>query len=327
MVALEQLPLVWIALGAFLLELILAYPDALYRRVGHPVSWMGALIAKVDVRLNSNGKRQVADFVSGLLLMLVGGAMLALAGWVVSTALLGLPYGWIVEMLMAASLLAARSLYDHVAHVTTSLANEGVEAGRAAVSQIVGRRTDELDEAAITRAAVESLGESSSDGVVAPLFWLLVAGLPGIIVYKFVNTADSLIGHRSTRHEWFGKAAARLDDALNWIPARLTGVMIALCAVRFGRAVASLQTMWRDARLHLSPNAGWPEAAMAGALQCRLGGPRIYGTTEEEGAWLGVGRADLTHHDIARALVLYRYLLGAIMLGLVCFAFLSGWPA
>ncbi|MBV1887330.1 MAG: adenosylcobinamide-phosphate synthase CbiB, partial [Parvibaculaceae bacterium] len=206
---------------------------------------------------------------------------------------------------ISASLLAGRSLYEHVANVAQALEEQGLEGGRKAVALLVGRDPDNLDEAGVARAAIESLAENFSDGIVAPLFWGIVFGLPGIALYKAANTADSMIGHRSERYEYFGKCAARLDDILNFLPARHSGEFLSASASTFIHKLKARSLMLRDARKHLSMNAGWPEAGMAGALEVRLGGPRCYGNIQVEGAWLGDGRDDLDASDIRRALRIY----------------------
>jgi adenosylcobinamide-phosphate synthase len=200
--------------------------------------------------------------------------------------------------------LAQRSLYDHVARVRDAFAVGGLAAARAAVSMIVGRDPDSLDEAGVCRAAIESCAENFSDGVVAPAFWFALLGLPGLIAYKTVNTADSMIGHRTPRHEAFGWAAARFDDVLNVCPARLAGVLVALAGpVSGGHPLQALTTMWRDARKYRSPNAGWPESAMAAALALALAGPRRYGTRRVDDPFLNPeGRPTATPGDITRAL-------------------------
>jgi adenosylcobinamide-phosphate synthase len=205
------------------------------------------------------------------------------------------------------ALLAQRSLYDHVSAVATALDRYGLDGGREAIRHIVGRDSQSLDEDGVGRAAIESLAENFSDGVVAPVFWFLVLGLPGICAYKAVNTLDSMIGHRSDRYRAFGWAAARLDDVANLVPARLAGLLIAIAAVLTTRASGkdALMTMVRDARKHRSPNAGWPEAAMAGALDLSLAGPRQYGGERVEDAWIGEGSEDAGANDIRRALGLF----------------------
>ncbi len=305
--------------AALAIEAAAGYPDALYARFRHPVVWIGALITRLDRALNSDGHGFGARKAAGLLamavlLLVVGGVASAVAA-----ACRALPLGGLWEALLASTLIAQRSLHDHVAAVATALRDGGLEAARTAVARIVGRNPATLDEPAVCRAAIESLSENFSDGVVAPAFWLLVGGLPGIALYKAVNTADSMIGHRTPRHAAFGWAAARLDDLVNLPGSRLAALLIA-AAARFtpeADAGAALRAVRRDARRHRSPNAGWPEAAMAGALDLRLGGPRVYGAARIEDAWMGPGRTAATADDIGRALRLYRraclLLLGAAL--------------
>ena len=246
---------------ALLLDGVMGEPKWLWSRVAHPAVLMGRLIGWCDTRFN-DGTRARGALVLAALVLAAG-----LAGWLIAA----LPLGWLWSMLLAAILLAQRSLVTHVRAVADGL-RYGVNPGRRAVAMIVGRDTSALDESGVARAAIESAAENFSDGVVAPAFWFLVAGLPGILIYKLVNTADSMIGYRTPRHEAFGWAAARLDDVLNYIPARLTAGLIAL-AFWSARAV---DVTLQDARLHRSPNAGWPEAAMAGVLDVALSGPRSY---------------------------------------------------
>ena len=246
---------------ALLLDGVMGEPKWLWSRVPHPAVLMGRLIGWCDTRFN-DGTRARGALVLAALVLAAG-----LAGWLIAA----LPLGWLWSMLLAAILLAQRSLVTHVRAVADGL-RYGVNPGRRAVTMIVGRDTSALDESGVARAAIESAAENFGDGVVAPALWFLVAGLPGILIYKLVNTADSMIGYRTPRHEAFGWAAARLDDVLNYIPARLTAGLIAL-AFWSARAV---DVTLQDARLHRSPNAGWPEAAMAGVLDVALSGPRSY---------------------------------------------------
>lgn len=295
----------WVLVGAMALEGLVGYPSALYRTIGHPVSWMGRGLSLGERLLNSHGNNAARDFISGTAWLVFLGALVGAAAWSLSGFLREFAHGWIVELILITTLIAGRSLYDHVAAVKDALSGPSIEEAREKVGLIVGRNPDNLDEPAIARAAVESLAENASDGVIAPLFWGLTAGLPGIVIYKLVNTADSMWGHRNERYEWFGKSAARLDDFLNLVPARITGFLFCLSALGRARGGAAVHAMVKDAPRHLSPNAGWPEAAMAGALGRRLGGPRNYGGQKTEGAWLGAGSADLKAGDIGRALHLY----------------------
>ena len=262
-----------------LIELGLGYPQPLVRAIGHPVTWIGALIGELDRALNreaaSARQRQLAGAVALLIVIIMAGLM----AFVIERELFRLPFGIFIIALAASPLLAQRSLHRHVAAVATALESEDLGAARSAVSHIVGRDTATLDTAGIARAAIESLAENFSDAVVAPVLWLAIAGLPGIAIYKAINTADSMIGHRTERHEAFGWAAARLDDLVNLPASRLAALLlIAAAALRKdGSSVAAWQTVWLDAPRHRSPNAGYPEAAMAGALGLSLAGPRVYG--------------------------------------------------
>ncbi|MGY9049094.1 hypothetical protein P775_05760 [Puniceibacterium antarcticum] len=286
-----------------LIEAALAWPAPLFRRIGHPVTWIGRLISALERGLNRPGDGVLVQNLRGALAVgLVLGAVVVPALMIAAL----LPGGWVGVVLggvLAWPLVAARSLYDHVAAVARPLSEGRTNDARHAVSMIVGRDPARLDEGGIARAALESLAENASDGVVAPVFWGLLLGLPGLAAYKAINTLDSMIGHRSPRHESFGMVAARLDDLVNLLPARLSGLLFALVS---GRLRLSLVTLWRDAGHHRSPNAGWPEAAMAGALGIRLSGPRIYGDHVAEEPWLNGGARDPVARDLQRGLALYR---------------------
>jgi len=299
-----------LALIAVATEAIIGYPDAVYRFAGHPVTWIGRLITWCDETWNSPAlpfETRSGRGVAALVLLL---ATAILSGLVI-TSLLAFIFPDILSLLLcgvlASSLLAQRSLDAHVEAVAAALERHGIEAGRQAVSQIVGRDTRELDEAAVCRAAIESLAENFSDGVVAPLFWMVFAGLPGALAYKAINTADSMIGHKSPRHLAFGWASARCDDLVNLPASRLSALWLVLAAGLLGLSPgAALATVRRDAGYHRSPNAGWPEAAMAGALGIRLSGPRVYDGVKVEERWVGGGSSELTARDIRAALKLYR---------------------
>lgn len=296
-------------LAALLIEAALGYPARLYAWIGHPVTWIGALIARLDRGLNRESaafaaRRLAGLFALAILLCVTLAASLALL-WLCSLA--G-AFALLPLALLASTLLAQRSLHEHVAAVAEGLENGGLPGGRKAVSMIVGRDPESLDEAGVARAAIESLSENFSDGIVAPAFWLGMGGLTGAVLYKAINTADSMIGHKSPRHLAFGWAAARLDDLVNLPASRLTALMLVGAAAldRQADASAAWRAVRRDARRHRSPNAGWPEAAMAGALGLRLAGPRVYGAVRVEDGWMGDGRAEATAADIRRALGLYR---------------------
>jgi adenosylcobinamide-phosphate synthase len=319
-----------IVIGALLMEVGFGYPAFLFRRIRHPVVWMGALIDALDRRLNDPSMPEARRrFNGGLALGTVIAASSAAAVWIEGLALSLLPglLALLVLMFVASTLVAGQSLYQHVTAVADALEAGGVEAGREAVAKIVGRDTADLDEAGIARATIESLAENFSDGVVAPSIWGLLLGLPGMAAYKATNTADSMIGHRTERHAAFGWAAAKLDDLLNLPASRLSALYLALAAgVRGDASVKkTFATIRRDARHHRSPNAGWPEAAMAGALGLKLSGPRVYHGSETGDAWIGDGTSVVTATDIRRALALYTVACVLQVVVLVVFALLIAW--
>lgn len=295
-----------VLLLAMATDLLTGDPRWLYRLLPHPVVLLGRLIAILDTSLNrqtlARGRRLLLGALCTFLVVVLAGGLGALLHYLLT----GLPFGWVVEGLLASSLLAFRGLYDAVRAVARGLA-DSLELGRTAVSQIVGRDPASLDAAGVGRAAAESAAENFSDGFVAPVFWFLLLGLPGLLAYKAVNTLDSMIGHRNARYEAFGKVAARLDDAMNFLPARLAGLLFVLAAALLPAASAggAWRVMRRDAPRHRSPNAGWQEAALAGALGLALAGPRQYGGQIVEDHWMGNGRRDVTAEDLGRVLDLY----------------------
>jgi adenosylcobinamide-phosphate synthase len=307
-----------LTLLAMMIELCAGYPQTLLRAIGHPVTWIGHLIAALDRLLNRDKadahRRRYAGILAILLLLATVGSIT----FVVERELLRLPFGLIAVAVIASTLIAQRSLYQHVADVATALEQGGVIAGRAAVAKVVGRDPDTLDAAGVARAAIESLAENFSDAVVAPVFWMAIAGLPGAAIYKAINTADSMIGHRTPRHEAFGWAAARLDDLVNLPASRLSALLLVAAATlsKNVSAAAAWRAVLRDAARHRSPNAGYPEAAMAGALGLSLAGPRVYGGVTIDDATMGDGRRDATATDIRQALTLYQYA-DAILVALV----------
>ncbi len=295
-------------LVALLVDRLVGDPDALWRRLPHPVVLMGRLISWLELSLRppDDAEAWVLDHAARLrrrgeilMVILVGGALLV--GLFLQLALLALPWGWLWLGIVMSTLLAQKSLIDHVRAVATGLAID-LETGRRAVAHIVGRDAGALDAAGIGRAATESLAENLSDGVIAPLFWALLAGLPGLLAYKAINTADSMIGYLNERYEDFGRAAARLDDAVNLLPARLTAILCVLAAPGLGSPWRGLRIIRRDSRLHRSPNAGWPEAAMAGILGLRLSGPRVYRGVGTDEPWIGDGNPEVGSDEIALAL-------------------------
>jgi adenosylcobinamide-phosphate synthase len=299
-------------LAAAMLEAVIGYPDALHRRIPHPVAWIGALISSLERMWNQAAFGEVLRRLFGVLTLLMIVGISGGTGWLVTR--FGGPWAAVAVGWLG---LAQRSLWDHVRAVAKPLSAGDLDAARLAVGRIVGRDIERLDEAGVAAAAIESLAESFCDGVVAPLFWFVVGGLPGLFIYKAVNTADSLIGHREPRWRSFGWASARFDDLLNLIPARIAGALVALA----GRG--GWRVMLRDAGKHASPNAGWPEAAMAGALGVQLGGQAWYDGAPSERPVLGEGRAPGAA-DLDRALKLY--LVACAILWLMLLAGGFAWP-
>jgi adenosylcobinamide-phosphate synthase len=307
---------------AVLIDAALGDPARLYRHLPHPVVWVGKVISWADRVCNRDSDPPIRRKRSGTLVVAVLVVAAFLLGVWLQALLLALPWGMLWLALLMSSLIAQNSLYVHVAAVASGLEISGVEGGRIAVAKIVGRDPESLDRAGISRAAIESLAENFSDGIVAPIFWAVLLGLPGLLTYKVINTADSMIGHRTDRHLQFGWAAARLDDCVNFIPARLTGLLLTLAAALLPEmhALKAWQAMLRDARHHKSPNAGWPEAAMAGAIGVALAGPRRYHGELVMDHWMGKGGTPYASAvDIRRGLHLYLLACGIEALLLLWF--------
>jgi adenosylcobinamide-phosphate synthase len=292
-----------LVVAALLLDAVIGDPDWLWRRAPHPVVWIGNGIGWLERELNHESWPPRQRKLAGIATVIVLVSVAALAGGLLADLLNDNWIGFAIEALIASTLIAQRSLYQHVARVYRAFADGGLPAARQSVAMIVGRDPDRLDEAGVSRAAIESTAENFSDGIVAPVFWLALLGLPGLIAYKAINTADSMIGHRSTRYIDFGWAAARFDDLVNLIPARLSGVLVALVApIVGGSIITAFKIMMRDASKHRSPNAGWPESAMAGGLGIAIAGPRVYAEGAVSDPYLNVEGRVAEPDDIARAL-------------------------
>jgi adenosylcobinamide-phosphate synthase len=294
----------FVVIAALAFDALIGDPDWLWRYTLHPVVWIGRLIGLLEQRLNRHDWTAQQKKLAGVATVLVLLVAAEIIGLFLETVLRQTVFGNVALGLIASTLIAQRSLYDHVARVRIAFTEGGLIAARKAVAMIVGRDPERLDEAGVARAAIESCAENFSDGVVAPVFWLALLGLPGLIAYKAINTADSMIGHRSERYESFGWAAARLDDVVNLIPARLSGLLIAIVApIVRGSTTKSFEIMRRDAPKHRSPNAGWPEAAMAGALGIALAGPRSYAEGIVNDPFLNAeARRDAKPDDIGHAI-------------------------
>jgi adenosylcobinamide-phosphate synthase len=299
---------------ALALEAVVGYPDPVFRLIGHPVAWIGWLIGKLDATLNRDPLAPWHRRVHGAMALVAVMVIATGVAYLLQRVLLTLSAGWIVVAIVAASLIAQRSLYRHVVDVADALERGGLAMGRAAVAKVVGRNPAALDQSGVCRAAIETLAENFSDGVIAPAFWFVIGGLPGMVAYKAANTADSMIGHRTQRHEAFGWAAARIDDLVNLPASRLAACLLLMAATLKPDVapLAAARAVRRDARRHRSPNAGWCEAAMAGALGLKLAGPRVYGDVIVDDAWMGDGRTMATVADIRAALSLYRIACGIL---------------
>jgi len=292
-----------ILLLALAIDALIGWPDALYRKIGHPVTWLGKLISHMDKSLNRMEWHPPTRRLMGLLTAAFIILICIVSGQIIQNAVGQGILGFLISVLLAWPLLASRSLYSHVKDVAQPLELMDLRSAREAVSMIVGRDPKQLDTAGVGRAAIESLAENTSDGVVAPIFWGLIFGLPGILAYKAINTMDSMIGYKTPKHLDFGWAAARIDDLANWVPARLTGLIIAMMS---GTPNTALQTIRRDAGKHRSPNAGWPESAMAAALGVRLSGPRSYHDKQTNDPWLYAEGRDVEGSDVTRALAVFK---------------------
>ena len=288
-------------LGAWAIEAAVGWPSWLFARIRHPVVWLGWLITALERSLNRRRWAHRVRYVAGVATTMIVLITAAGAAYLIAAATPNTVLGYAIDALIASSLLASRSLYEHVAAVATALNAGDLFRARTAVSKIVGRDPAGLDGSGIARASLESLAENASDGVVAPLFWGTVFGLPGIAVYKAINTLDSMIGHKNERYAAFGRFAARLDDIANLFPARLTGLLFAAVSLKRN----AFAVMFRDARCHRSPNAGWPEAAIAGGLGVRLSGPRAYGAEIADEPWLNAGAGDPDAATLRRGLTVY----------------------
>jgi adenosylcobinamide-phosphate synthase len=291
---------------AIFVERLFGYPKPLYGKIGHPVEWIGTILAKLETLLYDPDAEPMPSRLRGLaallILLLIVAIPAVLAASVLSTA----RFGWIIEALLATTLIAQHSLHEHVGAAGKGL-DTSLSEGRKAVAKIVGRDPAALDESGVVKGALESLAENTSDGIVAPVLWYALLGLPGIVAYKAINTADSMIGHKSGRYIYFGWAAARLDDLINLPASRLTGLLFVAAAAWNDRerGKIALQAMWRDAPKHQSPNAGWPESALAASLGVKFGGPRSYDGSRVNLPWMGEGREALNRDDIRKGLRLY----------------------
>ena len=296
---------------ALTIDRIIGWPNWLFRRISHPVVLIGNLISVCEKTFNSENTTASIRRFWGIITVLIVTGVCLLAALFISSLIPDNRLGTILTSLLIWPWIAAKSLSEHVEKVALSLSKADSESARAAVSMIVGRNAKTLDDYGIARASLESLSENTSDGVIAPLFWAVIFGLPGLFVYKAINTLDSMIGYRTHTHEAFGWAAAKLDDFVNYLPARLTGTIYVLTAKN---PIYSFSVMWRDAKKHRSPNAGWPESGFAAALNVRLSGPRYYDGKLTDDEWLHEEGKEPTSEDIFLGLKHYNRLLNWVTL-------------
>ena len=294
------------ALIALIIDRIIGWPKWLFQRISHPVVAIGHIISWCDKTLNRTDQSSSIRRTCGIITVVIVIGVCLLISLIISNFVPKSVLGIILTSLLIWPWIAAKSLRDHVIKVAIALAASDPASARSAVSMIVGRNAKTLDNFGIARASLESLAENTSDGVVAPLFWTVIFGLPGLFVYKAINTMDSMIGYRTQNYEAFGWAAAKLDDLANFLPARLTGLLFALTATK---PIYSMTIMWRDAGKHRSPNAGWPESGFAAALNIRLSGPRDYEGTRSNDEWLHEEGENPTEKDIVLGLKHYNRLL------------------
>lgn len=292
-----------IMLCALALDAWIGWPVVLFDRIGHPVSWLGKLISRFDNTLNRREWHSATRRLMGVItaLFLVGGCFFL--GLFAQNVFGGGLIGFVLSVLVVWPLLAVNSMFIHIEDIAVPLEEHRITEARAAVSLIVGRNPEKLDSAGVGRAAIESLAENTSDGIVAPIFWGTLLGIPGIFAYKAINTLDSMIGYKTKKHFHFGWASAKIDDIANFIPARLTGWLYALTS---GNRKQALAVMSFDAKKHRSPNAGWPESAMAGALGVRISGPRVYATRTTNDPWINENGRDVVPTDVSKALNLFK---------------------
>lgn len=295
---------------AIILDMLVGDPDWLWRKYTHPIVWFGRVTGHLDKKLNlshiTNRWRKINGIVTITALISFALAFGALS--VILLSQLGF-LGQVLEIVIVAIFIAQKSMSDHVDRIIKPLKAGDIAGARTAVSMIVGRDTRQLDESPISRATIESMSENFSDGVVAPIFWFAFLGLPGLFAYKMINTADSMLGHMTEKYQDFGWASAKLDDLVNWFPARLSALFIIFASV-FGNgidaALRAIKVVFHDAKMHRSPNAGWPEAAMSGFLGVALAGPRAYAEYKVDDAYMNeAGRRTLTFNDVEMAKIVF----------------------
>ncbi|MEW7006548.1 adenosylcobinamide-phosphate synthase CbiB [Lentilitoribacter sp. EG35] len=295
---------------ATILDMLVGDPDWIWRKYTHPIVWFGQITGYMDKRFNSNLLSQAHKKFTGIMAIVMLVAIAVILGLLFTAILSNIGFlGYVLEVIIVAIFIAQKSMSDHVERIITPLRNGDINGARNAVSMIVGRDTAQLDESSISRAAIESMSENFSDGVVAPIFWYAIFGLPGLFAYKMINTADSMLGHMTEKYQDFGWASAKVDDLVNWFPARLSALFIIFASglgARTKPPMSVVKVVLKDAKHHRSPNAGWPESAMAGALDIALAGPRTYSEYKVDDAFMNAtGRKKLTFIDVELAKIVF----------------------
>ena len=292
-----------VILGAMLIDIALGWPNVLFKLVGHPVTWLSKIINLLDVNLNNPSYSDNAKRLNGCIALLICIVLISIIFMTIQKILADVPFGIFITMILMWPLIAINSMHKHIRNILKDFNNNKIKSIRKSVSKIVGRNTLKLNKISLIRASIESLGENTSDGIIAPVFWALIFGLPGIALYKTINTLDSMIGYKNTQYKDFGWASARLDDFVNIIPSRITGFLYAAVSKKF---LFTMIVMIKDGNKHTSPNAGYPEAALAGALNVSLSGPRVYNNFTRHDQWLNETGLPPSIEDLKKALKMYE---------------------
>ena len=292
-----------IILGAILIDIMFGWPNIIFRAIGHPVTWIGKLINFLDKKLNNASYSNKIKKINGLATLLICSLLVIIISILIEEFLNQFYFGILISMIIMWPLIAINSMYQHVKNILIKIQDNNINLARKSVSKIVGRNTSKLNKINLIRASIESLGENTSDGIIAPIFWGLLFGLPGIALYKTINTLDSMIGYKNKKYKDFGWAAARVDDLVNIIPSRITGIFYAIVSNNF---FFTISTMFKDGHKHVSPNAGYPESAIAGALNIKLSGPRFYKNLKRNDPWLNEKGSDPSVKKLKKAIMLYK---------------------
>lgn len=305
-----------VILGAMLIDIALGWPNVLFKLVGHPVTWLSKIINLLDVNLNNPSYSDNAKRLNGCIALLICIVLISIIFMTIQKILANVPFGIFITMILTWPLIAINSMHKHIKDILEDFKKNKIQLIRKSVSKVVGRNTLNLNKTNLVRASIESLGENTSDGIIAPIFWGLIFGLPGIALYKTINTLDSMIGYKNNKYKDFGWASARVDDFVNLIPSRITGIFYALISKNF---LFTITVMIKDGNKHVSPNAGYPEAALAGALNVSLSGPRVYNKVTRNDPWLNEKGLPPSVLDLKKALKLYENIIKLIVFLVILF--------